>query len=185
MGRRKYSDREKAEALAVYDTCRGNLTEAARITGIPDSTLSCWVNGTNGMNDDIPNLRDFKKLDLADKLDTIAHQCAGLLPERLPDANVREIVGAMGQSIEKSQLLRGKPTEITETVNNVAEVIRAFVLKAAVMDNIPAEQAAIQLYPELKQVEAYADLALWSDWRPAIEASLTVRDSPTIEGGEQ
>lgn len=112
MARRKYSDREKAEALAVYDSC-GNLTETARITGIPDSTLSVWVQGTYGLNDDIPNLREFKKLDLASKLDTIAHQCAGLLPNKLPDSNVREIVGAMSQSIEKSQLLRGQPTSIS------------------------------------------------------------------------
>lgn len=112
--RRRYSDREKAEALAAFDTC-GNLTETSRMTGIPDSTLSQWVNGSVGVNDDIPLMRDFKKLDLASKLESIAHQCAGLLPERLPEANVREIVGAMGQSIEKSQLLRGRPTSITET----------------------------------------------------------------------
>lgn len=59
-------------------------------------------------------MREFKKLELAQKLDAIAHQCAGLLPGKLPDSSVREIVGAMSQSIEKGQLLRGSPTAITE-----------------------------------------------------------------------
>ncbi len=109
---RKYSDRQRAEALAMYDAC-GNLQQVQETLGIPDSTLSNWVNGKHGMNEDIPDLRNFKKLQLADKLEAIAHQCAGLLPERLPDANVREIVGAMAQSIEKGQLLRGDPTSIS------------------------------------------------------------------------
>ncbi len=110
--RRKYSDRERAEALAMHDA-GASLQKIQETLGIPDSTLSAWINHNQGMNADIPDLRTFKKLDLASKLDQIAHQCAGLLPDRLPEANVREIVGAMAQSIEKGQLLRGDPTSIS------------------------------------------------------------------------
>ena len=130
MPRRKYSDRERAEALAMYDAC-GNLTEVSKATGIPDSTLSAWINHNQGLNDDIPDLRNFKRLDLASKLETIAHQCAGLLPERLPDANVREIVGAMGQSIEKSQLLRGQATSITAEPDSRAHLMRSIARLAS------------------------------------------------------
>lgn len=115
MAKRSYSDEEKAQALATYDAC-GSLTETSRISGIPDSTLSQWI-AKRGVNDSIAEMREFKKRELADKLELIAHQCANLLPERIPEASVREIVGAMGQSIEKAQLLRGQPTEITSTFN--------------------------------------------------------------------
>ncbi len=146
MARRRYSDRERAEALAMYDAC-GNLTEVSKTLGIPDSTISAWINHGAGLNDDIPDLRSFKKLDLASKLDTIAHQCAGLLPNRLPDANVREIVGAMSQSIEKSQLLKGNPTNITASVDN-ASILRS-IEKIAASTNSSKRDVTLNLLEEL------------------------------------
>jgi len=63
--------------------------------------------------------------------EAIAHQCAGLLPDRLPDATVREIVGAMAQSIEKFQLLRGGPIKISENRTEQFETARKSYVLAA------------------------------------------------------
>lgn len=138
MSKRSYSDREKAEALAVFDSC-GNVSETERITGIPDSTLHQWIKNQTGVNDDLPDMREFKKLELAEKLDRIAHQCAGLLPGKLPDSKVREIVGAMSQSIEKAQLLRGAPTVITSNADLTGDLTEKYGLTEIQAKSIVAD----------------------------------------------
>lgn len=59
---------------------------------------------------------------MADLLDSIALQCLDLLPSKLPDASVRDIVGAMHIAIDKGLLLRGQATSITATVDLRKEV---------------------------------------------------------------
>ena len=63
---------------------------------------------------------------VANLLDSVTLQCLDLLPEKLPTASVRDIVGAMHISIDKALLLRGQATSITATVDlrkEVAEVL--------------------------------------------------------------
>lgn len=43
VARRQYSDQDKAAALAFYDACKKNLTQAARLSQIPKNTLRRWV----------------------------------------------------------------------------------------------------------------------------------------------
>ena len=54
----------------------------------------------------------------------------------LPEASVREVVGAMGQSIQLSQLLKGLPTQITETVDRQE---LAVILQSALSSCMDAE----------------------------------------------
>lgn len=107
-----YSAERKAEVLALVEANGGNVQQTSRDTGIPHQTIRVWLETPERFS----NLRNEKRSELSQKLKNIAHQCADLLPERLPDASVRDIVGAMGQSIEKFQLLDGLPTSITESV---------------------------------------------------------------------
>lgn len=105
-----YTHDQKTAAIAQYQANDGNLKLTAAQLDLPVNTLRYWVE--SGIQ-----LRPLKQLDLTSKLDKLAHQCADLLPAKLPEATVREIVGAMGQSIQLSQLLKGLPTSITESVD--------------------------------------------------------------------
>lgn len=128
--RRFYSDREKADALAVYDAC-GSLTEASKACGIPDSTLSQWINGHHGVfSPDIPILRSERQLnsaELAQKFDVIAHLATDHVIARLQDpkrANrtpMPHLMNAAGISVDKSQLIRGLPTSISASVMSEEE----------------------------------------------------------------
>jgi transposase-like protein len=67
---RRYSDREKATALAVLDANNGDALATARQTGIPRSTLRRWVSGS--VSADVAGLRQEKKADLStEDLETI------------------------------------------------------------------------------------------------------------------
>lgn len=120
--RKRYSDREKAEALAIFDAC-GTLTETARVTGIPTSTLNPWILAQRGVNPDISLLRQGKQLDtvdLAAKFDRIAHLATSHVISRLEDpkkankVQIPHLMTAAGIATDKMQLLRGQPTSITE-----------------------------------------------------------------------
>ncbi len=170
--RRKYSDRERAEALAMHDAGE-SLRKIQEVTGIPDSTLSAWINHNQGMNDDIPDLRTFKKLDLASKLDAIAHQCAGLLPDRLPEANVREIVGAMAQSIEKGQLLRGDPTNISASNSRNSQLNTA--KQSYILTALPDLQ---HLHPDWSNTDLQrAAEQKFNDWYASLTADTLASDA--------
>lgn len=112
--KRQYSDSDKATALVTLDANGGNVARTARLLRIPHKTLDDWVKGRN-QHADVAMLTDYKRGDLTEELEEIAHQCADLLPEKLPNASVREIVGALHIVIEKLQLLRSQPTSITAT----------------------------------------------------------------------
>lgn len=106
---RDYSEEDKASIIARYQANDCNLKRTAEEVGINPATLRYWVH--SGIQ-----FQPRKAMELSDKLDAIANQCADLLPGMLPEASVREVVGAMGQSIQLSQLLKGLPTSITETI---------------------------------------------------------------------
>jgi hypothetical protein len=127
--RRRYSDREKALALALYDAC-GNLTEVSKACGIPDSTLSQWINGKAGVSaPEISLMRNgiqLKPVDLAARFDEIAHLATGEVVARLRNSKqagnvpMPHLLRAAEVSVDKSQLLRGQPTGITESVDRHA-----------------------------------------------------------------
>ena len=125
--RRRYSDREKAAAQALFDAT-GNLTEVAKATGIPDSTLCDSIKGNRcATNPDIPLMRrgyDLGPLDLAARLDEISDLAIGEVAGRLSNSKevknvpLPHLLKAAEVSIDKSQLLRGQPSQITQHVNS-------------------------------------------------------------------
>lgn len=124
-----YSAEYKAEVLALVDANHGNVQQTARDTGIPHQTIRFWL----ANSDKYSNVQTVKRLELSQKLKNIAHQCADQLPGMLVTASVKEVVGAMAQSIEKSQLLDGLPTSITEQVERTDVTI---ILQSALADAI-------------------------------------------------
>ena len=135
--RRVYSDREKAEALAIYDAC-GNLSETSRNTGIPDATLSDWISGKRGVSSpDLPKLRNEKGQNLSDSFERIAVEACHVAQARLTGKQANEIpfnhlMTGAGIAVDKMQLLRGQPTTITESVDrNELTVILQRALSSA------------------------------------------------------
>ena len=115
--RRKYSDRQKAEALALYDAGL-TLTELAEQTGIPDSTLSRWIKGTYGLSPDVPDLRELAKQTLADKFDTIAHAyvAQALKKDSIEKTSGYYAVKSAKEAAETARLLNGQPTSIVQNL---------------------------------------------------------------------
>lgn len=111
--KRRYSDEDRAATLAALDMQGGNLSSTSRETGVPLKTIAEWRDGR--APDCVADLRKEKTIALADKLESIAHQCVDLMPDRMPDASLRDLAGAMHLAVDKMRLLRGDPTAITET----------------------------------------------------------------------
>ncbi|NJL03082.1 MAG: transposase [Spirulinaceae cyanobacterium SM2_1_0] len=110
--RRKYSDQEKAGALAVLDANSGDVRKTARILGIPYTTLREWC--ITGPHNDVAELRKHKKIDLAQRLEQIARELTYALPYKIKAANLQQTATSMAIAIDKMQLLRGQPTSIAD-----------------------------------------------------------------------
>lgn len=116
--KKSYTDEFKALALALVDSCggEGHVLRVAEQLGIARSTLGDWWRGAH-VNEAVPKLRHVKREELARMLANLAHDgLADLSREgRLSEASVREVMGVVGLSIDKLQLLTGEATQRTET----------------------------------------------------------------------
>lgn len=123
MARRQYSDAEKAESLAALDANGGNVSKTARDLGLPRKTLAQWADDRH-IHQDVAELRQEKKIDLAARLEEIARQLAEAMPEKMATANLQQVATSMGIAIDKMQLLRGQPTNISDiAVEQIADRI--------------------------------------------------------------
>lgn len=113
MIRRQYSDEDKATALAALAANGGNVRKTSRDLGMPYDTLRSWAKGEN-INQGVVKLQPHKKKALADKLEDIAHKLAGALPEKIEEASLQQTATSLGIVVDKMQLLRGQPTNITD-----------------------------------------------------------------------
>jgi hypothetical protein len=110
---RIYTDEIKGHALAVLDANGGNYKETERVTGISDSTIQEWDNGR--IHAEVRGIRYQKGMELAEKLDFIAHELCDLVAEsgdKKSKANLKDSLISLGIAVEKSQLLKGQPTSI-------------------------------------------------------------------------
>lgn len=113
MARREYSDEDKATALAALDANGGNVQRTARTLGIPEPTLRGWAR-KRGIHPTVVELHDQKKGSLADELEEIAEKLAGAMPGKVAEASLQQTATSLGIVIDKMQLLRGQPTNITD-----------------------------------------------------------------------
>lgn len=108
MGRRQYSDEEKANTLLALDANRGNLSLTAAETGIPLTTIQTWRDG--GVSRAVTELRNGIREPLADRLEALAHKCLDVLPGKIDTATASQIAFTLGMSVEKMRLLREQST---------------------------------------------------------------------------
>lgn len=123
MSKRQYSDKDKAAALALLDANEGNVRKTARDTGVPHKTLDGWAKGR--INADCADIRTDKRKELSERLEDLAHTLVDLLPEKLPNASVRDLAGALIVAVDKMQLLKGSPTTISKDVSERTNEERA------------------------------------------------------------
>lgn len=153
--RRRYSDEEKAEALASLDANEGRLTLTAEMLGIPVQTLHCWDMG-RGVHPSVMQLRTHKKEELANELDSVALLAARLAGEKVTGASFKDTMIGLGIAVEKAALLRGEATANVghvETLQTAQQALdRLFELARERQPDITREQVRARLVarrPEL------------------------------------
>lgn len=114
MGKkRRYSDEERAAALAALKANRGNLTLTARQVGVPLTTLRQWSTGDR--HPEATQMSIEKSRDMAQALQDLAWKLIDALPDKIEGATLNQTATALGISIDKARLLRDEPTQITKT----------------------------------------------------------------------
>ncbi len=115
MSRRNYSDKEKADALAVLKANGDNILRTSKDTGIPITTLWNWTRDRCGMNPDISIMGNDSKEELSNIFERVARKYLAHSESDLAVSSTYGNVAVMAAATatDKMQLLRGKPTEIS------------------------------------------------------------------------
>lgn len=124
MSKRQYSDSEKASALAALDANGGNVNQTAKQLSIPRKTLAMWASNRH-LSADVADIRQEKKKELSEKLEDLAHAIVDILPAKLESTPVRDLAGALIVAVDKMQLLKGAPTNISKDVSERSNEERA------------------------------------------------------------
>src|SRR5262252_6413810 len=104
MPKRRYSDQERAAALATLDANSGDVRRTARQVGVPEKTLAEWRDGRH--HPDVANLRGEKKAGLADRFEDVVHKILDVVPGKIADAGLAQLMTAAGIGVDKMLLLR-------------------------------------------------------------------------------
>ncbi len=112
---RKYTDIERTAAIVLAKT--ESVSAAVKKLGIPDTTVRAWMNGFRYERS--LKLYEEKKGDLAEAFRDTAWECLAIARDKAEDAPFNHLMVASGISVEKSQLLDGKPT--TRNRNETAD----------------------------------------------------------------
>lgn len=112
--KRRYSDDDRANALAALAANGGNVSRTARQLGIPVRTLAAWARGER--HEEAAEMCQEKKGLLVDRLKEIAWRLAEAIdnPARLQRASLSQVATAFGIVTDKIRLLEGQATAINE-----------------------------------------------------------------------
>jgi hypothetical protein len=139
--RRRYSDEERANALAALAANGGNVNQTARQLNIPEPTVRHWANGN--VHPDVVKDHEEKKESMAVALDRVAQQLLDAIPGKIDKANLSHTATAMGIAIDKARLLRGEPTSISKEMDDLPEdeIDRRIATTEAALADVKARQA--------------------------------------------
>lgn len=129
MSKRQYSDNDKAIALATLDANEGNIRQTAKVLKLPESTLTDWSNN-RGVCAEVTEIREEKRAELAEKLETVAHALTdNILLRAQSDFSLltplKDFAVSLGIAIDKMQVLKGEPTSISKDVSEHSNEERA------------------------------------------------------------
>lgn len=108
--RRRYSDDERAAALAALAANGGNVQGTAKQLDLPERTLNHWANGR--VNPTVAKNGEERKKDLAAAIEDLAHKLVGHCSKdgTISKASLVQAATALGIAVDKLQALRsGSP----------------------------------------------------------------------------
>lgn len=112
MAKRRYSDEDRAMALAALAANGGNLKRTAREQGVPETSLRQWAKGDR--HPEAVEMSAQKKPPLADAYEDVVRRSLGHLSEaKLKRAGAVDLLKVAGIATDKMRLLRDEPTSIT------------------------------------------------------------------------
>ena len=110
-----YTSDDQAATLAVLESNGGNLARTSRETGIARDTIKRWRDEKSPpKNASVDKRLPEARATLADRLRDFVDAALTIAPDKLDDANLRDVFTSVGIAIDKLQLLEGKPTSIDE-----------------------------------------------------------------------
>jgi transposase-like protein len=121
VARRRYTDEQRASALAALEANAGDVRKTARELNIPEATLRQWKHGLR--HPESVQMSAAQKPPLAEALREVARQLLESIPGKIGESSLSQVAVAMGIAVDKAQLLEGKPTGIQDTVLTVQEEI--------------------------------------------------------------
>jgi transposase-like protein len=113
---RRYTDEERATALAALVADGGNVKLTAAKLGIPRMTLASWANGDR--HPEATQMCHEKKGELADAFEGIAWRLLDAMPAKIAEAPLQAVATAAGICVDKMLLLRGEPTVIADNMTD-------------------------------------------------------------------
>jgi hypothetical protein len=122
MGKRIYSDKERAVALAFLESTNGDVSKAAKLANVPRITLWNWSKGLVARVDDsmIGQEKAEAKRELSEIIDERVREyleaATGAVVE---EATLPQLWTGIGIGIDKKQLLTGQPTSITKRIEEM------------------------------------------------------------------
>jgi transposase-like protein len=138
-----YTSDDRAAGLAALESNGGNLRRTARETGISDATLRRWRDETDERKDAANAARmPEARATLTERLRAFVDAALTVAPDKLHDANLRDVFTSVGIAIDKLQLLEGRPTSIDEVRDALSDDDRAARV-AALLDRARARRTGM------------------------------------------
>jgi len=119
--RREYSDKDKAELLAEVARLDGNMTKAARVTGVPRRTLRVWWDAL--ADEERVEYIEVAKARAEHYWQNIHDECLEVARDKIKDMSARDAIVGAGISFDKLQLLRGQATGIQGMLSADADAL--------------------------------------------------------------
>ncbi len=116
MSKTKYSDIQRANALAMLEANAGNMSQTARDTGIPYPTIRLWREGA--LHPSVLDIKHHKKLELAQMFENAARNALDAADSKRDAASYRDLMTGAGIAADKVALLSdNKPAQSNTQVN--------------------------------------------------------------------
>ncbi len=118
MGKRTYSDTEKATTLAMLDANGGNLSRTQRETSVPRTTLREWRDGRH--NGEVADIRREKKLELSALIEEKARlMLGGITEEKIAKTGAKDLMTGVGIAADKMLALRDQGQQPSQERVNI------------------------------------------------------------------
>lgn len=142
MAKGDYTGEFRAKVLAHLEANRGNVARTARAFGISTRVVARW---RDKYNDDPENdsrrgreareLLPQERAELSERLEQFVHEALDSTEKKIAAANLQQLFVAIGISLDKMQLLKGRPTSISRS-----ETVKQEINKVAAQEAVKVLQ---------------------------------------------